>query len=213
MIMGDLSDTLSALLKEGGLDHGMLTENEHRDEDYSRLAYTDDDKKALLHFEAAATPAKRLCMFLQLKTNAWPYVRLELVLAVQNTAADTVATYSGDVSHMERTKDLRNRGEKTVLIKKSEASVSPDVARNYTRVEEMHSDVELYCDLYVKDLKERIGLDDVRPKNSLTFHCLLNPLFGRKKNMVVTGLLTEDQYEYGRNGELLCCQFCSCAAI
>lgn len=193
MIMGDLSDSLEILLSPEGMDYALLNEAERAANDITNYSYTDRDKKILRHFEGAAVPAKRLCKFLQDGRNSWAYATYELRLALQDTASPTIAIYA-DISRMDRIKDLRKRGEKTVLVKKSGVDVCQDVAKNYTKVELMDPMVEEYCKLYTKDFSERIGFDGRYLPALLTNHVLLNPMFGLQSRIVCAGLLTEDQY-------------------
>ncbi len=199
--MGDMSETLEKLLQPGGLDWSLLTETEQKNNDLSRLTFSEREKKVLRHFEGASLPAKKLCKFLQdNSTDAWGYVTFELVLALRTTSAPTVAIYS-DVSHMARTKDLRDRGEKTVLLKKSGVTVSPDTAKNYTAVEEMDPLVEKYCKLYTDDLARRVGLKDKYLSPGFTNNIILNPMFGLQSKIVGAGLLTERHYIRARTSE------------
>ena len=82
VIMGDVSDTLEILLAAGGDDYKMLTEEEQKDNDVSKLSYTEEDKTVISHCKGAADPARRLCMFLQDKRNAFDYSTLELQLCL-----------------------------------------------------------------------------------------------------------------------------------
>ena len=107
---------------------------------------------------------------------------------------------------MDRTKDLRNRGDKTVLVKKSDVDVSPDVVKNYTKVEPMEPCVERYCELYSKDLSERLGLEHDFLEPSLTNSVLLNPMFGLEKRVVSSGLMTHRQYSRARSSEYSKCR-------
>lgn len=201
MIMGDMSDTLEILLAPDGLDYDMLTPAEKKAHDISRLAYTEDDKKVLRHFEAMSKPAMRLTKFLQESGNAvcW-YVLYETKLAIQDTSAVTTPIYA-DISRMDRTKDLRKRGEKTVLIKTAGTNVIAEISKNYTRVETMHPLVERYCTLYTEDLKHRVGLNETYLAPSLTIPVLLNPLYGKKSKIVGSGLLSEAEYNRARGRE------------
>ena len=197
--MGDVSDALALLLSKGGDDYSMLTKEEQDDNDVSRLSYTEQDKLVLRQYEGAAEPARRLCLFLQDQRNAWPYVTFELQLCLQDTDAPTMTIYA-DVSHMNRTKDLRKR-DKTVLVKKSGVEVSDAVAKNYTSVELMDHCVAKYCDLYIEDLACRVGLSSRYLPPALTMNVLLNPLFGLQSKIVGSGLLKGHQYARARSSK------------
>ena len=59
-----------------------------------------------------------------------------------------------------------------------------------------------YCDIYTADLSERLGLNETHLPNAVSFPTLLNPMFGNKKLIVGSGLMTEVQYERAK-GRLL----------
>ena len=98
-------------------------------------------------FEPAAAPARELTKFLQEKRNAAPYVLFMCRVTVQDSSSETF-TMVEDVSHMRATKDLRKRGEKTILVKTSSATVSSTVANEYKQVIEMDSTINEYRKLY-----------------------------------------------------------------
>jgi len=202
MIMGDASDCLKQLLAPGGADYNLLTREEKESSDTSRLSYTNQDKKVYRHFEGAGEPSKQLCQFLQEDGDAWSYITFQLRHVIKASSADTIPIHA-DISHMDTTKDLRDRGDKTVLLKKSGVTVPDEVSKNYTKVETMDPLVEHYCELYTEDLTERLGLDEEVLPTSLTFPVLLNPAFGPHKRIVGAGLLTEEQYQRGRQGKCL----------
>ena len=116
MIMGDVADTYERLLAPDGIDYRRLTKEEQEANDTSRFAHTDHDRRVLRHFEGAAEAAKMLCMFLQDENNACVYVLFYFRVIIKETSAPTMAIYK-DISRMVCTKDLRNRGEKTVLAR------------------------------------------------------------------------------------------------
>ena len=55
---------------------------------------------------------------------------------------------------MNRTTDLRDRGERTVLVKKANAVMNNDDERDYTEVVEMDPLIETYRRVYANDLEE-----------------------------------------------------------
>ena len=95
LIMGDICDTVDALLDPSGDDYNLLTSDEKESEDKSRVSYTDDDKMILWQFEGAATPAKMFSKFLQDRRNAPPYVLFEARMAIQSTSLNLYAIVSG----------------------------------------------------------------------------------------------------------------------
>ena len=95
LIMGDICDTVDALLDPSGDDYNLLTSDEKESEDKSRVSYTDDDKMILRQFEGAATPAKMFSKFLQDRRNAPPYVLFEARMAIQSTSLNSYAIVSG----------------------------------------------------------------------------------------------------------------------
>ena len=58
--------------------------------------------------------------------------------------SDTFAIVA-DISHMDRTVDLRRRWDKTILVKKEGALLDPEVDEsNYVRVETMYLSIAKY---------------------------------------------------------------------
>jgi hypothetical protein len=87
-----------------------------------------------------------------------------------------------DISHtMHMIKDLHNRCEKNVLVKKARASTNPDVLKNYNTVEVMHPYIERYCNVYAQDLADRLSFIDRYLPDALATPSLLNSLFGNNK--------------------------------
>ncbi len=63
---------------------------------------------------------------------------------MKQTSSDTVAIVA-DISHMERTVDLRRYGDKTILVKKEGAQIDPEVDKsNYVRVKTVHPSIAKY---------------------------------------------------------------------
>ncbi len=84
--------------------------------------------------------------------------------------------------------------KKIVLVKKARATINPDVLKNYNTVEVMHPYIERYCNVYTQDLADRLSLNDRHLPDALVTPSLLNPLFGNKKRMVGSGLMSKGQY-------------------
>ena len=186
-IMGDISKSLEILLAEGGTDYDI-------NNDISSLTYTESDKEILRQFEGAAAPARSFSKFLQDNRNAWTYVLFQSRLSIQMTSDETFAIYR-DKSHMDRTVDLRQRGDKSVLVKTDGAVVSIEEEKNYDDVEDMVDMVATYRSLYADDLSSRLGInEDVLPP-ALGIPTLLNPMFGNKKSITERGLMTISQYD------------------
>ena len=59
---------------------------------------------------------------------------------------------------MNRVEDLRVHGDRSVLVRSSAADVSSDDMRNYVKVVEMDPLIETYCQVYVNDLEDRLGI-------------------------------------------------------
>ena len=178
----------------------MLSEEERAANDTSNYSHTDRDKKGLCQFEGVATLANRLCKCFQDTRNTCKYVNFEIRLAIQDTLAPIIDIYP-DVSMTDHVKDLRKRGHKTMLVRRSGVDVVPEVAKNYDKVELMDPMIKKYCDLYKKDPAKCFGLDYRFLSPKFTTHVLLNPMFGLKKRVVNSGLLTYDQYQRGRLSE------------
>jgi hypothetical protein len=99
-------------------------------------------------------------------------------------------------------KDLCNRGEKHVLVKKARATINPDVLKTYNTVEVMHPYIERYCTVYAQDLADCLSLNDRHLPDVLATPTLLNPLFGNEKRIVGSGLMSEGQYFKARQNLL-----------
>jgi hypothetical protein len=80
--MGDICDTVDALLDPSRIDYSLLTTDKKALGDTSRLCYTDDYKMIFQQFEGAATPAKIFSKFLHDRRNAPPYVLFEATMAI-----------------------------------------------------------------------------------------------------------------------------------
>ena len=100
-------------------------------------------------------------------------------------------------------KDLRHRGEKNVLVTREQAGeVHRDMAGEYSTVENMHPCIVKYCDVYAKDLAERLSLDERNLPDALATPALLNPMFGYERRIVGSGLMSEGQYLKARQNLL-----------
>jgi hypothetical protein len=55
---------------------------------------------------------------------------------------------------MDGVNDLHKCEQKTVLVKKSNVTISTNVQRKYRSVVEMDPVIEKYCNAYAKDLEE-----------------------------------------------------------
>ena len=100
-------------------------------------------------------------------------------------------------------KDLRHRGEKNVLVTKGQASaIDSDMAAQYSTVERMDPCIEKYCNVYAKDLAERLSLNERNLPDALATPTLLNPMFGSEKRIVGSGLMSEGQYFKARQNLL-----------
>lgn len=104
---------------------------------------------------------------------------------------------------MNRTLDLRARGEKTILVKVEGSELDRDKELDYLEVVDMDPLIQTFRKVYAEDLVERIGLDRRKLPVALGVATLLNPMFGLKSNVVGSGLMTDDQYDAARN-ELIC---------
>ncbi|KAL7502257.1 hypothetical protein ACHAXN_000889, partial [Cyclotella atomus] len=197
-IMGDACETIEKLLSPDGDDRDMLTAEEASAEDYTRLNYTESDKMILRQFECAAEPAITFSKFTQDRRETFSYVFYESRKTIAQSRRDTFSMYN-DVSHMSRTVDLRNRGPKTVLVKRATAVVDDAVAREYSQVIDIDPLIETYRVEYAKDLETRLNLNVTKLPPALAISTLLNPLFGLEATIVGSGLMTEEQYATARN--------------
>jgi hypothetical protein len=95
---------------------------------------------------------------------------------------------------MNRTTDLRNCGQKTILVKKPSVVISDEVQCNYQSIINMHPTIETYCDVYAKDLEERLDLNSTKLLPALAVSTLLNPMFGLMSKIVGSGLMTDETH-------------------
>ena len=151
--------TIEELLRPGGSDRILLTDNERANNDTTRLNYTDRDKKILRQYKGGAYPAKRLCKVLQEKKNVWSYTLYFSRLTVQESSSDFFSIYK-DIITNNHAADLRKRGEKSVLVRKTGVNIGDEITSNYLRVETMDPLIERYRNLYCRDLSERLGINE-----------------------------------------------------
>ena len=104
---------------------------------------------------------------------------------------------------MNRTIDLRARGEKTILVNVGGSELDSDKELDYLEVIDMDPLIQTFHEVYAEDLVERIGLDSRKLPVALGVATLLNPMFGLKSVIVGSGLMTDAQYDAARN-ELIC---------
>ncbi len=178
-IMGDVCETNVKLLGPGGDVCNLLTPAEAAAKYYSRLTYTDLDKMILHQFECAAGPEIIFSKFIQDNRDTSSYVLFESRRTVAQSREDNFSMFNGkkwclllimhiksnticlsDVSHMSRTVDLHNRGQRTILVKHGSAIVSDAVARKYSQVIDANPLIVKYCDAYANDLEARLKLDE-----------------------------------------------------
>ena len=62
------------------------------------------------------------------------------------------------MSRTDPVKDLRKRGPKTVLVRRSGVYVGLEVAKNYDKVELMNPMIKKYCDMYTKYPAKQVAL-------------------------------------------------------
>ena len=155
--------------------------------------YTVHDKMILRQYESAASPAAIFCKFFQDNRNASPYLLFMIRFTIAESSADTFVMYD-DVSSKNRTKDLRKRGEKTILVKSSTAVVDEATANEYSYVIEMKKCVEEYRSLHVTDFSRRMGIEERTLSDGLALPALINPMFGPMLLIVNSGLMSQSQY-------------------
>ena len=86
---------------------------------------------------------------------------------------------------MDRKKDLRDRGERAVLVTRSGVDVE-EVANNYVKVETMDSSIEDYCDIYSSDLKKRLQLESDYLPDSLALDSCHDSVRRMNRTLFVT---------------------------
>ena len=92
-----------------------------------------------------------------------------------------------DISHMNRTTDLRDHDEKTVLVKETNMVLNDDVDWDYTEVVQMDPLIETYRRVYINDLEEHIGIKSYKFPATLGVTMLLNLMFDLKRKVVGLG--------------------------
>lgn len=213
-IMGDLSDTLQQLYAKDGIDYGALTTEEKSSGkpyfyqtlllswiltflqclgNIDRVIYTDEDKSILLQFEAASAPVRLFSKFLQDRRDSVCYLLYESRLVIQHTSTETFSMHA-DISHRKTTRDLRKRGEKSILVRSSKAFVGDDEEKEYVSTIDMEKPVEDYRELFSADINRRLCLSERRLPDALVIPTLLNPMFGQRKIIVGSGLMSDSQY-------------------
>ena len=99
---------------------------------------------------------------------------------------------------MTRSPNLHRRGEKSTLVKREGSFWSDDEERNYSKVVQMEDVIEVYGDIYAKDLEKRLNLKDDKLHKAMSISTLLNPIFGLKPRVVGCGLMSDRQYDRAR---------------
>ncbi len=100
---------------------------------------------------------------------------------------------------MNRTTDLCNCGQKTILVKKPSVVISDEVQCNYQSIIDMHPTIETYRDVYAKDLEERLDLNSTKLPPALAVSTLLNPMSGLMSKIVGSGLMKDETtVQYGK---------------
>jgi hypothetical protein len=71
---------------------------------------------------------------------------------------------------MSKTVDLRDRGKRSILVKKWDATIDDDYEREFSQVIDMDSTIEVYCEEYANDLEARLDLkcDKLPPALAVT---------------------------------------------
>jgi hypothetical protein len=72
----------------------------------------------------------------------------------------------------------------------------------YSTVETMDPCIEKYCNVYAKDLAERLSFNERNLPDALATPTLLNPMFGSEKRIVGSGLMSKGQYFKARQNLL-----------
>lgn len=83
--MGVITGTLDKLSGPGGDDRSKLKANEIGLNDFSHLAYFDEDKILFCQYESATMPAKFLSKFTRKNKNTWACILFEAKLAIYSS--------------------------------------------------------------------------------------------------------------------------------
>ena len=193
IIMGDVHDTVAELYSHGGEDYDKLTLEERASNDTSRFLFSDQEKKCLRHFEGGGKGARDFSKFLQDRRFSFSYVLFEARFTAANASQDFFGIVA-DISHSHATVNLRKRGDCTILVKKSGSTIEDYITSQYVSVETMDPSVAKFRRLYAEDLTHRLRLDALALPHPYSIPALLNPLFGLRKRVVDSGLMSSSQY-------------------
>jgi hypothetical protein len=94
--------------------------------------------------------------------------------------------------------DLRKRKKNCILVVNKGYKVPHEVKSDYNCVVTTHPCIETYRKVYADDLSQRLGLGKNTLSPAFAISTLLNPMFGRKPNIIGAKLMTEEQYERSR---------------
>jgi hypothetical protein len=177
-MMGDFNAALTLMVQR---DNGT-------DEDREALTFSSTDRNILRQFECGSQPCLLLSKFYQLN-EATSHETLFVTTARLAQMKESSFLMFGDISHSDLS-DLKTR-TKTVLVY---SSTHPMVNAGSGREEKPMEDcIELFRELYVKDMGIRCGIikDNGSPvtklPNIIAMACLLNPLYGSEceRNLMV----------------------------
>jgi hypothetical protein len=94
--------------------------------------------------------------------------------------------------------DLRKRKRNCILVVNKGYKVPQEVKSDYNGVVTTHPCIETYRKVYADDLSQQLGLGKNTLSTAFAISTLLNPMFGRKPNIIGAKLMTEEQYERSR---------------
>ena len=192
-IMGDLNNALTLLIE--GTDEELLT-RDGQNLSTSDFTFTEEDKTILRQFECGSEPCLLLSKFFQLNKPTC-HETLFVITARLAQIGETSFMMYADKSHT-NLPDLSNR-DRTVNVYGCDHVHAG--MYNGVNEEEMEPCIELFRELYAKDMAFRCGLVDEEGDavdhlpTIIGMSCLMNPMYGGETNIVKSGLMTQTQYK------------------
>jgi hAT family C-terminal dimerisation region len=193
-IMGDFNKALHALIN--GIDSSKLIRREGAPlVGVSDFTFTATDKLVLRQFECGSNPCVQLSKFYQL-SKATAHETLFVTAAYISYMRQSSFLMYDDLSHTELA-DLRHRKRTIYVVSSQHVESQEDMGR---AEQAMDPCIELFRMLYATDMEERCGFIDkdgeavMKLPTDLAIACLLNPLYGGRRVITASGLMTEEQY-------------------
>ena len=191
-IMGDFNKALGLLID--GPDQRLMVNKDGDPLPKSDFIFMKSDKMILRQFEGGSEPCLLLSKFFQLNDSTC-HETLFMTRARISQMRELSFPMFGDISHSD-VPDLAAQNKTKIVV--ATLSDATDDANETV----MEPCIRLFRELYADDMEERCGLVEEigEPANKLptilALSALLNPLYGGKRRIVKSGLMTEEQYNH-----------------